>query len=776
MKQAFSIRFSEALALYLSVLGCAGGEPSDEVAAALPGGGAPNQEAPALSSMPGVPAASASPAQPPPCSGANCVCPQGQSSCLGSLLGANSDSATCVSLGSDAANCGGCGVICALGQVCNAGVCSAACGVGLTQCDTACADTRTDAQNCGGCGLACGAGQCVNGACPPGKACALKKEVVAPGLADFETYVAGAAPETFGFSFNAAPGTPLAVYAGPYQYSDGTGAQALAMVPGNMSNYAASISNTGASVWGGGLGFWMGCIDASSYDGIAFSIRGQVPGGSVTLSTPTESTSAPAVDDPNAGGTCLAGCVAPTAPVPVTAEWQRVVLPWSAFAPGTADQATLPVSGDGITGLSFAVALEWAEVPGAAGTYGPVSAPYELAVDDIAFFRTTELCAAGQVVCDSGCVDLVSSNDHCGACGNACTGGSTCAGERGCACPDGLTFCGGSCVDVATDTSHCGACGNFCAIGAACNAGQCSGDAGTTSNRCGQPTRRLGNPFGCEFGWGANPDFAPQPFVTFATKWVGYEPDPARCDGCTWLSSFNGTDVIPTYIAYFTAFRANTDAGLGDCNLDFDGNNLCTGGAQFIRSNRARLISIYASYARGSYAIHPNGPVLWIIEPDFIQYTGGTNALSMQELGQFASDIMCAIKSNMPNAVIALNHSTWTRDAELRSYWQNMPLDLIDMVHVTSMANVPGGYFNDYDAIGRDDGTFRFLSQLTGKPLLADTSFGITTQEDSWSTGNAATLNARIAEGVVGALIYPTPNAYEQRINGLRPQLGSTCE
>ena len=187
---------------------------------------------------------------------------------------------------------------------------------------------------------------------------------------------------------------------------------------------------------------------------------------------------------------------------------------------------------------------------------------------------------------------------------------------------------------------------------------------------------------------------------------------------------------------------------------------------------------MYASYAQRSYAAYPNRPVIWVIEPDMSQYAEGQsgNPLSMTELGNFAADIICAIKTNMPNAVIALNHSTWLTGAQTRAFWGAMPLDLVDMLHITSQANVPGGYFNSTDANNRVEGTFAFLNQLTTKPIMADTSFGITTMQDSWSSSDVATLNQRIADGVVGALIYPTPGNYQQRINTLAPQLASTCQ
>jgi hypothetical protein len=48
--------------------------------------------------------------------------------------------------------------------------------------------------------------------------------------------------------------------------------------------------------------------------------------------------------------------------------------------------------------------------------------------------------------------------------------------------------------------------------------------------------------------------------------------------------------------------------------------------------------------------------------------------------------------------------------------------------------------------------------------------------QDSWSGATIGTLNARIADGVAGALIFPTPGNYQQRINALAPGLASTCQ
>ena len=55
--------------------------------------------------------------------------------------------------GTDAKNCGSCGISCASGQLCVSGICTTSCPTGQNVCDGKCVDYQTDANNCGGCGL-----------------------------------------------------------------------------------------------------------------------------------------------------------------------------------------------------------------------------------------------------------------------------------------------------------------------------------------------------------------------------------------------------------------------------------------------------------------------------------------------------------------------------------------------------------------------------------------------------------------------------------------------
>lgn len=75
----------------------------------------------------------------------------------------------CIDLVSDPSNCGACGVFCAAGQVCAAGVCmlsNPTCAPGFINCGGICRNLATDPSNCGACGAVCVAGEdCAAGAC-----------------------------------------------------------------------------------------------------------------------------------------------------------------------------------------------------------------------------------------------------------------------------------------------------------------------------------------------------------------------------------------------------------------------------------------------------------------------------------------------------------------------------------------------------------------------------------------------------------------------------------
>lgn len=90
------------------------------------------------------------------------------------------------------------------------------------------------------------------------------------------------------------------------------------------------------------------------------------------------------------------------------------------------------------------------------------------------------LCAAS-ACCEpeagiDGCVDLISNNAHCGACGVSCGPSQTCVGAS-CQCLAGLGDCDrfpeNGCETPLNKPVHCGACGTTCGPGESCVDGAC---------------------------------------------------------------------------------------------------------------------------------------------------------------------------------------------------------------------------------------------------------------------------------------------------------------
>jgi hypothetical protein len=256
------------------------------------------------------------------------------------------------------------------------------------------------------------------------------------------------------------------------------------------------------------------------------------------------------------------------------------------------------------------------------------------------------------------------------------------------------------------------------------------------------------------------------------------------------------TNLVPVYYAYLIGY-------LGHANGFPDGNNtsgasLTTGGAYVIRKYRSQIIAAYSYYAKQTHAAWPTKPLVWLLEGDFIQYStedasqvnypnatptnpgspGAADPLSYAELGQLAADITCAIKANMPNAVVAINHTTWSANADTNSFWAAMANVNYDLVWTSGVAN-DNGYLSSgttsttYNAA---TATYAYVHNLTKRTIFVDTSFGASAMGDTWSNSPAATINARIADGVIAANVVTVPSGYSSTISSLEPSLSATCE
>lgn len=305
------------------------------------------------------------------------------------------------------------------------------------------------------------------------------------------------------------------------------------------------------------------------------------------------------------------------------------------------------------------------------------------------------------------------------------------------------------------------------------------------------------------------------------TNWAGYEIQAngsiTSFDNLGFVQSLAGTNITPAYYTYFIGYYGHAN-NLPDQNCCSCGTNCCTTcsstqpnlttGVSYLLlgdptgANAAcnstttfcaknLVVQAYAWYAAQTYKAWPTKPFVWLIEGDFIQYTdssqvasltsttGASAGLSYAQLGQLASLIASAIKTNMPNAVVAFDDSAWIDDTNRPLYWQAIAQanTNYDMVWTTGVGNNPpylnaGQTSTSYDG---KTGTYAWLHQTTGKKILVDESAGASQQSDTWSNQSAATLNALIADGVTAVNVSGAPSNYQSNVTALASKLASTC-
>jgi hypothetical protein len=291
---------------------------------------------------------------------------------------------------------------------------------------------------------------------------------------------------------------------------------------------------------------------------------------------------------------------------------------------------------------------------------------------------------------------------------------------------------------------------------------------------------------GCNFAWGiATPggSLGSYSYLQFMSTWAGSNITAAGTfasfSNKSWLSNLASTNIIPAYYAYIIGYYGHAN-GLPDQNTNPNGANLSTGGAALITANYSKIVSAYAWYAQQTYAVWKTKPLVWLLEGDMVQYTATSQSapLSYAALGQLAADITCAIKSNMPNAVVAIDHSSWNTDAVTNGYWNAMAVANYDMVWTTGLGNNNGFIPSNTSASSYNGktATYAYLHTLTGRTVLVDTSAGASAAGDSWSSATAAQLNSRISEGVIAANITGTPpNGLQSNIAGLSLNALPSC-
>jgi len=234
---------------------------------------------------------------------------------------------------------------------------------------------------------------------------------------------------------------------------------------------------------------------------------------------------------------------------------------------------------------------------------------------------------------------------------------------------------------------------------------------------------------------------------------------------------------VPAIVAYVAAFYAKRHDNLKDCNASGSQQDLCTVGAGFITDNLAKIVATYESYAAGFAACYgTTRPIIFMMEPDFYQYTisNQQRPWTVDTAGTIMSMFVGAIRKHLPNAVFSMDISPWVAPNDGSDNGQQW-YSHFDMTQFTFINTSGGSTQADNARIRGDMMTWAGVSKVTGKPIMADTGYGVNGSsagpDPAWDA--PANINARITDGVVSISQYNPASTWGTTITGIRGQLGT---
>ena len=190
------------------------------------------------------------------------------------------------------------------------------------------------------------------------------------------------------------------------------------------------------------------------------------------------------------------------------------------------------------------------------GSYSNCKPYYCTSNDDCSLHEacSDQVCKSIQVLCgekrniaycDNDCVELQTSQFHCGKCGHSCKLSQRCiTGECMEFCPPGLFECDrNSCIDTQKSSSHCGQCNFQCNEYAECINGKCickistqcgsdCTDLRTDPNHCGKCFNRCGGNFLCEEGQCVCPENSLEGYTLCEKSCVNIRTSEKHCGKC----------------------------------------------------------------------------------------------------------------------------------------------------------------------------------------------------------------------------------------------------
>ena len=311
------------------------------------------------------------------------------------------------------------------------------------------------------------------------------------------------------------------------------------------------------------------------------------------------------------------------------------------------------------------------------------------------------------------------------------------------------------------------------ATGGAATGGKATGGAATGGSGGPGP----GNIFGqCRFHFGtidsrarSNPTMLAQVDM-FTSGWIGSGENFNLSGVCTQTNpggAFAGK--VPALVSYIIAFTARRDENLQDCNVS-SGPNLCNSGATYIRAHlNDRIIPQYVKYAQGFASACGSRPMIWMMEPDYYQYTNtDPNRLTAAEAGQIMHTLVTTVKQYLPSALFSMDISPWIANNGA-NWFPNFTMS--DFTFISTSGG--GTAANNTRIRANNSMTWAGVHQVTGKPILADTGYGVAGtsagHDAAWDV--VANINARIADGVISITQYNPVSTWGDTIVSIRSQL-----
>ena len=281
----------------------------------------------------------------------------------------------------------------------------------------------------------------------------------------------------------------------------------------------------------------------------------------------------------------------------------------------------------------------------------------------------------------------------------------------------------------------------------------------------------------CTFNFGLPFRTNPPSQVSYLTSWAGSGENynmSQMMQACKPGGTLSG--VTPVIYSYIIAFTLRRDHNLQDCNVGTP--NLCQQGAQYMRTDRVRIMGQVAKYAKGiANDLGTTTPIVWLMEPDYYQYaqpgSQGGNPLTYAEAAAFMNEMLDTIQKFLPNALFSLDISPWTTDmGTTKSYYTAFTLSRFTFINTSGGGALAGGPAGTAKITGNKM-TYKEIRDLTGKPMLADCGYGVagasTGYDPAWDS--AANLNNRIADGVIGICQNSVPGTWNATLTTLKPLL-----